>query len=139
MSADVDPAEPEVSQAELQVDPAEPEVDPAELQVDPGRVAEWIARDPQLQLVDVREPHERAAGHIAGSAHIALAELPVRSGELDGERPIVFYCRVGARSDMAAQAFRASGMQAHSMSGGLQRWAKEGRPLSPANGHVADH
>ncbi len=40
---------------------------------------------------------------------------------------------------MAAQAFRASGFQAHSMSGGLVRWAQEGHPLSPEGGHVADH
>ncbi len=52
---------------------------------------------------------------------------------------MVFYCRVGARSDMAAQAFRASGFEAYSMSGGLLRWAGEGRALAPEGGHVAEH
>ncbi|HEY3830451.1 MAG TPA: rhodanese-like domain-containing protein [Solirubrobacteraceae bacterium] len=115
------------------------EVDPAQLEVEPAQVAEWMAREPELLLVDVREPYEREAGHIAGSLHIALAELPARAGELGGERPVVFYCRVGARSAMAAQAFRASGLQAHSLSGGLVRWAQEGRPLAPQGGQVADH
>ena len=55
------------------------------------------------------------------------------------ERPVIFYCRVGARSSMAAQAFRASGFQAYSMVGGLRRWAKEDRPLAPEGGGVADH
>jgi hypothetical protein len=40
---------------------------------------------------------------------------------------------------MAAQAFRASGYEAYSMSGGLVRWASEGRALSPQSGHVAEH
>ena len=40
---------------------------------------------------------------------------------------------------MAAQAFRASGFEAYSMSGGLVRWVAEGRPLSPEDGYVADH
>jgi hydroxyacylglutathione hydrolase/adenylyltransferase/sulfurtransferase len=40
---------------------------------------------------------------------------------------------------MAAQAFRASGYEAYSMSGGLVRWAQEGRPLSPEGAEVADH
>ncbi len=109
------------------------------LEVDPGAVADWMKRDPDLQVVDVREPYEREAGHIAGSVHIELAQLPARAGELDGTRPVVFYCRVGSRSEMAAQAFRASGRHAHSMRGGLMRWAQEGRPLVPAGGKVADH
>jgi rhodanese-related sulfurtransferase len=111
----------------------------SEIDVDPARVAEWLAQDPGLQVVDVREPYEREAGHIAGSLHIELAQLPAQAGTFDRGRPIVFYCRVGARSAMAAQAFRASGFQSHSMRGGLLRWADEGRPLSPADGRVADH
>jgi rhodanese-related sulfurtransferase len=111
----------------------------SEIAVDPAQVAEWLAQEPPPQLVDVREPYEREAGHIAGSLHIELTQLPAQAATLDHERPIVFYCRVGARSDMAAQAFRASGLQAHSMRGGLLRWAEEGRALSPEGGHVADH
>ena len=57
----------------------------------------------------------------------------------DRERPVVFYCRVGARSEMAAQAFRGAGFEAYSMRGGLQRWAQEGHPLSPEGGEGADH
>ncbi len=51
----------------------------------------------------------------------------------------MFYCRVGSRSQMAAQAFRVSGYEAYSMAGGLVRWAREGRPLSPEGGRVAEH
>jgi rhodanese-related sulfurtransferase len=114
--------------------------DPAEIDVEPARVAEWLAADPDLQVIDVREAYEREAGHLAGSLHIELVQLPSQAARLiDHERPVVFYCRVCARSLMAAQALRASGFQAHSMQGGLLRWAREGRPLSPADGHVADH
>jgi rhodanese-related sulfurtransferase len=68
-----------------------------------------------------------------------MNELSARAGEIDKQRPVVFYCRVGVRSDMAAQAFRTSGYRALSMSGGLVRWAGEQRPLSPADGRVAEH
>jgi rhodanese-related sulfurtransferase len=111
----------------------------ADLSVDPATVERWIAENAALQVVDVREPHERDAGHIAGSAHIELVLLPAHEQQLDRERPIVFYCRVGARSLMAAQAFRASGFDAYSMDGGLLRWAHEGRALSPEDGRVAEH
>jgi rhodanese-related sulfurtransferase len=113
--------------------------DPAELDVDPARVADWLTEDPAPQLIDVREPYEREAGHIESSRHIELVKLTSAAATVERERPVVFYCRVGARSEMAAQAFRAAGYEAYSMRGGLQRWAEEGRPLSPEGGYVADH
>jgi rhodanese-related sulfurtransferase len=114
-------------------------VDSTQTDVDPEQLADWLAEDPELQVIDVREPYEREAGHIAGSRHIPLVELSSRGEEIERERPVVFYCRVGARSEMAAQAFRAAGVQALSMRGGLVRWASENRPLSPKGGVVADH
>jgi rhodanese-related sulfurtransferase len=111
----------------------------SEIEVEPARVAEWLAEDPRVQVVDVREPYEREAGHIAGSVHVELGQLPARADAVDRARPVVFYCRVGSRSLMAAQAFRASGYQAYSMEGGLLRWAQEDRPLAPAGGRVAEH
>ena len=89
--------------------------------------------------VDVREPYEREAGHIAGTRHIELTALPSQAATLDRERPVIFYCRVGSRSTMAAQALRAAGFEAYSMEGGLLRWADEQRPLEPADGRVAEH
>jgi rhodanese-related sulfurtransferase len=114
-------------------------VDSTQKDIDPEQLADWMDQEPELQVVDVREAYEREAGFIAGSRHIPLVELSSRAQEIEHERPVVFYCRVGARSDMAAQAFRAAGTRALSMSGGLVRWAAEDRPLSPEGGIVADH
>jgi rhodanese-related sulfurtransferase len=112
---------------------------PSQIAVQPERVADWLQEDPTLEVVDVREAHEREAGHIGGTRHLSFTELPAHAQSFSQERPIVFYCRVGARSEMAAQAFRAAGFEAYSMSGGLVRWAAEGRPLHPDDGHVAEH
>ena len=114
-------------------------LDSTQTDIDPEQLAEWMDRDADLQVVDVRERYEREAGHIEGSRHIPLVELSARAAEIERDRPVVFYCRVGARSDMAAQALRAAGVQALSMRGGLLRWASENRPLSPKGGVVADH
>lgn len=111
----------------------------SELEVDPEQVAGWLSEDPLLQLVDVREPHEREAGRIGGSRHIELVRLSAEAATLDRERPVVFYCRVGSRSEMAAQAFRAAGYEAYSIRGGLLRWAREERALEPDDGYVAEH
>lgn len=113
--------------------------DAPEIEVDPERVAGWLGERPGPQVIDVRERYEREAGHIEGTRHIEMLQLSSAASTLERERPIVFYCRVGSRSEMAALAFRTAGFQAYSMRGGLQRWAQEGRPLAPAGGHVADH
>jgi rhodanese-related sulfurtransferase len=111
----------------------------ATIEVDPERVEAWLRDEPNLQLIDVREGYERDAGHIARSRHIELLSLSSEAATIDRERPVVFYCRVGARSEMAAQALRTAGFEAYSMRGGLLRWAREQRALTPADGYVADH
>jgi rhodanese-related sulfurtransferase len=110
-----------------------------ELIVSPEQVAAMLAHEQPPELVDVREPYEREAGHIDRSHHVQLTELAGEAANLPRDRAIVCYCRVGARSLMAAQALRASGYDAYSMDGGLVRWAAEGRPLVPEDGYVADH
>jgi hydroxyacylglutathione hydrolase/adenylyltransferase/sulfurtransferase len=109
------------------------------IELEPERVARWLDEDPGLQVIDVREPYEREAGHIADTRHVELIRLSGEAATVAREQPVVFYCRVGSRSLMAAQAFRAAGYEAYSMTGGLRRWAQEGRPLSPEGGTVADH
>lgn len=109
----------------------------AEHDLDPKRVEELVREG--AQLVDVREPYEHEAGRIAGAAHIELKELQARAAEIDRERPVVFQCRVGGRSAMAAEAFRAAGYEAYNLAGGLKAWVEAGLPIEPEDGRVADH
>jgi rhodanese-related sulfurtransferase len=111
---------------------------PEEVEVDPQQVADAL-RDGDVQLVDVREDYEWEAGRIAGARHVELAQVAAAADSLDRQRPLVFYCRVGGRSAMAADAFRRAGFDAHTMSGGLEAWAEQGLPLEPDDGRVADH
>jgi rhodanese-related sulfurtransferase len=95
--------------------------------------------DGSALVVDVREGYEREAGHIAGTRHIELERLASQSDTLPRDRTVIFYCRSGVRSAMAAEAFRAAGFDARSMAGGITAWDAAGRPLSPEGGLVADH
>ena len=96
-----------------------------------------LLRDEHAQLVDVREPYEHEAGRIAGSLHIELQSLPGEAALLDRERPILFYCRSGSRSALAADAFAASGYDARNLDGGLEAWVGAGLPIEPSGGRVA--
>jgi len=111
--------------------------DPAR-DLSPEEVAEKLRRG-EIQLVDVREPYEHEAGRIAGARHVELERLASEAGTIDRDRPVVFHCRLGARSAMAAQAFRAAGWEAHNMAGGIEEWHERGLPLDPPDGYVAEH
>jgi rhodanese-related sulfurtransferase len=104
----------------------------------PQEVAELNARG-EVQLIDVREPYEVEAGRIAGGRHIELTELAAQVETIDRHRPVVFYCRSGGRSAMAAELFRGAGFTAHNMSGGLVEWVAVGLPIEPEDGYVANH
>jgi rhodanese-related sulfurtransferase len=108
-----------------------------EIEVTPQRTKELLDSGDAL-VVDVREPYEREAGHIEGSRHIELERLSSEAESLPQDQTIVFHCRLGARSAMAAQAFKAAGFDAWSMAGGLKRWDEEGLPVD-GGGEVADH
>ena len=109
----------------------------AAIDIGPERAAEMLAAG--ATLIDVREDYERRAGHIAGSEHVELGRLAVAAATIDRDGPVVFYCRVGGRSSMAAEAFRASGYDAYNLAGGILAWVGAGMPLAPDGGYVADH
>ena len=107
----------------------------ADVDVDAERAKELIDEG-GVQLVDVREPYEWDAGRIAGARHVELERLASEAESLDRDRPVLFYCRTGDRSGMAAQAFREAGYDAYNLAGGIAAWAGAGRSLEPDGGAV---
>jgi rhodanese-related sulfurtransferase len=103
----------------------------------PQQVSELLQTQ-QIQLIDVRQPHEREAGRIAGDRHIELAQLGIQAETIERNVAVVFYCRSGARSAMATEAFQGAGFNAHNMVGGLLEWDAAGLPLEPDGGYVAE-
>ena len=110
-----------------------------EHELDPNEVDRRLRED-GWTVIDVREPYEREAGHVAGTRHIELERLASQAETIERDRPVIFLCRIGSRSGMATQAFRASGYDAYNLRGGLTAWAEAGLPLEPeGQGYVADH
>ncbi|MBA3747929.1 MAG: rhodanese-like domain-containing protein [Solirubrobacterales bacterium] len=114
-------------------------LDPDDVEVSPEQTAQALADD-SAQVIDVREQYEWDAGHIDGTIHVELGRLSSAADkEISRDKPVIFVCRVGGRSGMAADAFRASGFEAHSMAGGVLLWDDQRRPLVPEGATVADH
>jgi rhodanese-related sulfurtransferase len=100
----------------------------------PERAAAMVDEGEAL-LVDVRRDWEWDVGRIAGARHVEVNDLTASAESIPRERPVVFVCRGGSRSGMAAEAFRQAGWDAYHVEGGLRAWAEAGLPLE---GEVAE-
>lgn len=104
---------------------------PADAKLSPGEVKEALGRDRALQLVDVRTGGEFSGGHLAGAKNIPLDQIGGRLMELNKEKPLVVYCRSGARSGAALKQLRAAGYaQAKHLNGGILAWQGAGLPVT---------
>jgi adenylyltransferase/sulfurtransferase len=92
-------------------------------------------------LVDVREPREWDAGHIAGATLVPLGRLAAGIGPVapDPGRPVVLYCAVGERSLVGARILGALGYRdVGSMAGGIGRWRALGLPTEEPGALTAE-
>jgi hydroxyacylglutathione hydrolase len=103
---------------------ARPDLVDVSSRITAGQLAAARAEIPDLVVLDVRGPGERAQGAIEGSLHIPLPQLRGRLGELNPERPVVVHCAGGYRSSIAASLLRAHSFDDVSdLIGGYQAWA----------------
>ncbi|MBP3964993.1 rhodanese-like domain-containing protein [Paenibacillus lignilyticus] len=91
----------------------------------PQEVEERLGSGEGLYMLDVREPAEWAAGHLAGAVHIPLGQLIERVNELDAKREIIVMCRGGGRSGLACELLGERGFSVVNMAGGLLNWTGE--------------
>ncbi len=80
--------------------------------------------DPDIMLLDVREPDEYKSGHISSSRNIPLSSLGYMKDKLpkDKAKPIITYCLSGARAKYACEALNDLGYDKIYCLGGLNAW-----------------
>ena len=102
----------------------------------PGALPTVVATDVPdgATILDVREDDEWTAGHIAGSVHVPLSQLPGRAADIPPTDPLVVVCRVGARSAQVTACLASQGRDVVNLAGGLDAWANAGRPLVTDDG-----
>jgi hydroxyacylglutathione hydrolase len=98
-------------------------------------VHELNQRAADLQIVDVRSPHEWKNGHVAGAHHIFLPELRKRAGELDRAKPTAVYCASGYRASIGASILKEEGFEnLWNVPGSWEAWTKAKFPIEGAKG-----
>ncbi len=93
----------------------------------PDELRHYLAAEDERHylLVDVRQPAEYAAVHIPGALLMPLMELETRLFELPDDRELVFYCRTGARSQVAAMLATEAALsdkRIYNLVGGILAW-----------------
>lgn len=95
-------------------------------QIDSG-TAQELLREHNALVIDVREPHEFAAGRIPDARLIPLRQIAQQVDSLreHGDRPIILSCRSGSRSEMACRYLRESGVSnVYNLAGGVTAWRR---------------
>lgn len=91
---------------------------------------EWlVAHRDEVRVIDVREPHELAAGRIIGAESVPLGTVRAASkGWRQGE-PLVMVCRSGGRSGRATKELEELGFRrVASLRGGMMTWGAKSLP-----------
>ncbi len=88
--------------------------------------------DSAAVILDVRQPDEFAAGHLAKAINLDWLNPSVFSegmAKLDKDHTYYIYCRSGRRSNAAASKMKREGFRVFDMKGGYLQWTSEGRPV----------
>jgi hydroxyacylglutathione hydrolase len=99
----------------------------------PGLAAARARQD--LTILDVRRASERARGHVAGSLHVPLHELPGQLRDLPRD-PLWVHCQSGYRASIAASLLQAAGHTVTAVDDDLSRAAGAGLVVTGPSGRA---
>lgn len=79
--------------------------------VDVEDMAAWILSAEPMTVVDTRDEHEWAAGHVPGAVHMYVPDVPYRAAEIPTEAPVAVHCASGYRAGIAASLLEQAGLK----------------------------
>jgi sulfur-carrier protein adenylyltransferase/sulfurtransferase len=98
----------------------------------PADLKARLDRGDDLDLVDVREPHEWDICRIQGARLAPLSSFADALRTLDSARDVVLYCKSGQRSAKAARQLQTAGFKrVWNLAGGILRWSQDVDPTVP--------
>ena len=79
----------------------------------------------KLMVIDVREPDEFLAGHVAGSVNFPLSQLEKNYQDLPQETELYLICKSGMRSMRAGHFLAEKGLEVVGVQGGVEHYSGE--------------
>jgi rhodanese-related sulfurtransferase len=99
--------------------------------IEPLEVHDMMQKGEKFFLLDCREPWEYETARIEGATLIPMRQIQQKVDEIPKDQPVVVYCHAGVRSFNAASWLKQQGVNALSMSGGIDQWSAEVDPKVP--------
>lgn len=86
-----------------------------------------LDRGEDIQIIDVREPHEYQIARLDGARLIPLAQVVNRINEIDPAKETVVHCKMGGRSAKAIEFLKGAGYTGRllNLKGGITAWSNE--------------
>jgi adenylyltransferase/sulfurtransferase len=111
----------------------QPEPQPTMEEITAIELKQRIDQGDDIQIIDVREPHEYEIGQIPNSKLIPLGQVLNRMNEIDPDRETVVHCKMGGRSAKAIDALKRSGFPGKlvNLAGGITAWSNDVDPSVP--------
>lgn len=102
-------------------------------EVDSANLTEKMRSPAPPRLIDVREDHEWAQGHLPGAVHLGkgILERDIETLAPNADEALILYCGGGYRSALAADALQRMGYtNVLSLAGGYRGWLEKGLPTT---------
>lgn len=102
-------------------------------EITPVELKRRIDLGQDVQIIDVREPHEYAIARLPNSVLIPLGQIGSRAADIDPSRETVVHCKAGVRSAKAIATLKQSGFEGRliNLKGGILAWSSDVDPSVP--------
>ncbi|MDQ6968682.1 MAG: molybdopterin-synthase adenylyltransferase MoeB [Mariprofundaceae bacterium] len=98
----------------------------ADYDITPKELKGMMDANPDLYVLDVREPHEISICAIDGTKKIPLGDVAERYLEVPNDQEVVVHCKLGGRSAQAVEFLQSKGYtNVKNLAGGIIRWADD--------------
>ena len=99
-------------------------------EIDSATLQDWLEKGRPVKVIDIRPAGDFAEWHIAGAENVDAYDAlyarqpgPLANFEPPANTPVVAICFVGQTSKMAVNYLRSRGMNAMSLTGGMESWS----------------
>ncbi|QFZ92545.2 molybdopterin-synthase adenylyltransferase MoeB [Synechococcus elongatus] len=122
---------PQAKAAEAAATDSIPEISVTELKTILDR------QDPDVLLIDVRNPHEAEIATIPGAVLVPLPDIEAGAGVetvrelLNSKRQLIVHCKMGGRSAKALGILKEAGINGTNVAGGINAWSQDVDPSVP--------
>ena len=73
-------------------------------------MAGWILNGEPMTVIDARDDHEWAEGHVPGAVHMYVPDIPHHASEIARDAPVAVHCEAGYRAGIAASLLEQAGL-----------------------------